>query len=277
LSRFWDKIPDWKSLICPECLEPTIWLDPEIGEKVCTRCGYVVSRENSTVHRLPFDETYALQNRLVFNNSLGGTAGRKTVLKVLSKTRNSKWKVRMIADAIRLYSKGEASLIDVARKTLEVFVDLGVQEMMKTLKQAMEKTDDPDEIARRIVNRFDAIPIRQIMTLHELHETPLLRRVKEELENLRKQYGPSRIRPYADPDVFSDELGRLAGKVCQAASLNPRSRFKAKDLAAAIFIKTVNLVNPRITVRYPKAPEEVLKFVEQVQVEELKMRNGNGG
>ena len=225
------------------------------------------------IHRLPFDETYALQNRLVFNNSLGGTAGRNTVLKVLSKTRNTKWKVRMIADAIRLYNKGEASLIDVARKTLEVFVDLGVQEMMRTIRQAMEKTDDPEEIARRIVNRFDAIPIRQIMTLHEMHESPLLRKVKEELEVLRKQYGPSSLRPYADPDVFSDELGRLAGKVCQAALLNPKVKFKVKELAAAVFIKTVTLLNPRIFVRYPRAPEEVLKFVEQVQIEELKMRN----
>ena len=74
----------------------------------------------------------------------------------------------------------------------------------------------------------------------------LLSLVKEELEALRKQYEPSSLRPYADPDVFSDELGRLAGKVCQAALLNPKVKFKVRELAAAVFIKTVNLLNPRI-------------------------------
>jgi len=277
LSQIWDKIPEWKELICPECLEPAVWLDTERGERVCTSCGHVVESENM-IHRLPFDETYALENKLVFNKSLGGTADKRAVLRVLSRTRNNKWKVQTVAEAVKIYNMGEASLYDVSRKILEVFMDFGVDELAGALKEAMEKAkNDPYEVARRIVNRFDAIPIRQIMTLHEIHESPLLRRVKGELEALRKQYGPSSVRPYADPDVFSDELGRLAGKVCQAVSSNPKLKFKAKELAAAVFIKTVNLLNPRIIVRYPQAPQEVLKFVEQVQIEELKMRNGNGG
>jgi len=277
LSQIWDKIPDWKSLLCPECLQPSLWRDPQSGEQVCTNCGYVLESED-LIHRLPFDETYALENRLVFNNSLGGTADKRTVLKVLSRTRNNDWKIKLVAECLKKYSSGEASLIDASKTILEVFMDLGLQQISQAIDEAMEKAqNDPYEAARRIVNRFDAIPIRQIMTLHEMHESPLLRRVKEELETLRKQYGPTAARPYADPDVFSDELGRLAGKVCQAVSSNPNLKFKAKELAAAIFIKTVNLLNPRIIVRYPQAPQEVLKFVEQVQIEELKMRNGNGG
>ena len=197
MSRLWDKIPDWKELICPECLEPKVWSDPETGERVCTSCGCVVDHEVSLIHKLPFDETYALQNRLVFNNSLGGTIGKNAILKVLSKTRNSQLKIKMIADAIKLYMTGQASLTDVAKKTLDVFIDLGVEEMMKAIKEAVMKADDPYEAARRIVNRFDAIPIRQIMTLHEMHESPLLRKVKKELEVLRKQYSPSSLRPYA--------------------------------------------------------------------------------
>jgi len=75
-------------LICPECLAARVFQDLESGEKVCTNCGYVVDEQPDMVHRLPFDETFAIENPLVFNGSQGSVLSRRALFTILAKAHN---------------------------------------------------------------------------------------------------------------------------------------------------------------------------------------------
>ena len=99
-----------KDLICPECGEVSFWRDPETGEEVCTKCGFVAERQADMVHRLPFDETYALESGLAFNKSLGvaDTVRRRYgYTRILAKTRNNVDKVKTIAEILREWKSGQ--------------------------------------------------------------------------------------------------------------------------------------------------------------------------
>jgi len=80
---------------CPNCFEKSIWQDPENGERVCKSCGYVLEREASMNHTLPFDETYALTSNIAFGKSLGGTLSRNATYRVLAKTRDAESKANV--------------------------------------------------------------------------------------------------------------------------------------------------------------------------------------
>jgi len=74
-----------KLTFCPECLETKVYEDPENGERVCQSCGYVLEQQVDMVHKLPFDQTYAMENDLVFNKSLGDTLPSRHLYTVLAK------------------------------------------------------------------------------------------------------------------------------------------------------------------------------------------------
>jgi len=106
--------PDRIRFVCPECLEARVYEDHEKGECVCTNCGYVVRQQPAMIHRLPFDQTYALENQLVFNKSLGGTLDKKTVGRVLTKVRNSKAKTDEVEKILEKYGKGDLIALEAA-------------------------------------------------------------------------------------------------------------------------------------------------------------------
>ena len=91
---------------------------------------------------------------------------------------------------------------------------------------------------------FDAIPIRQIMTLHDVHEPMLQRKVKEYAERYRRQFGMDRPNPICDPDVFSVALGQICKRVSAAALLedSPYSH-NPKELAGACYLLAVKRMN----------------------------------
>jgi hypothetical protein len=236
--------PSLLSFVCPECLEARVYEDAENGEKVCHNCGYVAEQQPLMTHRLPFDETYAFENPLVFNKSLGGTADWKCVSRVLTKVRGNEEKTEAVEGVISLCKNGSLTPFEAAQKIREILIRGGAEE----IAEAIRETDDPKEAARRIVNMFDAIPIRQIMTLHDVHEPQLVRKMKEYGERFRKDSGLDRTNPVCDPDLFSVALGALIEKVGGAAVLEPYIQHSPRDLAAACLVKTVKKMNPKIRI-----------------------------
>jgi len=80
---------------CRYCFSKNVWTDRENGERICKSCGYVLEQENSMVHTLPFDETYALTSNIAFGKSLGGTLSRNATYRVLAKTRDAESKTNV--------------------------------------------------------------------------------------------------------------------------------------------------------------------------------------
>jgi hypothetical protein len=259
--------PERLRLICPECLEPAVWKDPENGERVCTNCGYVVDQQPDMVHRLPFDETYAMENPLVFNKSLGtaDTLRRNYGLaKVLGKARNSKEKIQAVAEIVGKYERGKLSLVDAGVMVREIFVKGGSEDIASAIAEANREKKPPAEIARRIVNKFDAIPVHQMMTLHEVHEPPLMRKMKEHGENLRKESGLDRPNLICDPNVFSVALGNLIERVCNFALFVEGVKHSPKDLTEVCFLRTVQKMKPDVTIEGINPPADALMFVDLV-------------
>jgi len=74
------------------CLEAKMIDDSERGERVCTQCGYVQTQTENVVTTLPFDQTFALENPLVINKSLGSSDTLRNYYgysRVLASTRNN--------------------------------------------------------------------------------------------------------------------------------------------------------------------------------------------
>jgi hypothetical protein len=237
--------------VCPECLEARVIKDYETGERVCTACGVVVEQQTEMIHRLPFDETYAFENSLVFNRSLGtaDTLRRNYGLaKVLGKARNSKEKIQAVAEIVGEYESGKLSLVDAGAMVREIFVKGGAEDIASAIAEANRQKKPATEIARRIVNKFDAIPVRQIMTLHEVHEPLLMRKMKEHGENLRKDSGLDRPNSICDPNVFSVALGNLIERVCNFALFVEGVKHSPKDLTEACFLRTVQKMKPDVTI-----------------------------
>jgi len=109
------------------------------------------------------------------------------------------------------------------------------------------------------------VPVRQIKAIHELHDPPLIRRMKEEAERLRKAFGLDRRgNPVGDPDVFSVTLGRFIEKVGSRALFDGEWRRRGRELAEACFIVAVERFNPRARVKGLKPRKKALIYVKTI-------------
>jgi hypothetical protein len=245
--------PERLRLICPECLETSVWKDPENGERVCTKCGHVVEQQPDMIHRLPFDETYALESGLAFNRSLGvaDTVRRRYgYTKILAKTRNNVSKIKFVEEILERWKSGGTAALEAAEKIREVLVKGGAEEIAKTILE--RKSEKPAELAKRIINTFDAIPTRQIMTLHEEYDPPLLRKMKEYGNQLLQDAWEALSR-FCDPIMFGHSYGAVIEKVGSAALMDPDMKHSPKDLAAACFVTSLFQINPdaNVPLSYP--------------------------
>jgi len=248
--------PDRLSLICPECLEARVYVDPENGERVCTGCGYVLEQQADMVHRLPFDETYALESGLAFNRSLGvaDTVRRRYgYTKILAKTRNNVSKIKFVEEILEKWKSGGTAAVEAGEEIREVLVKGGAEEIAKTILE--RKSEKPAELAKRIINMFDAIPTRQIMTLHEEYDPPLLRKMKEYGNQLLQDAWEAMSR-FCDPKMFGHSYGAVIEKVGNAALMDPDMKHSPKDLAAACFITSLFQINPDANVPLSYAPSQ---------------------
>lgn len=245
-------------LVCPECLEARIIQDQ--GETVCTNCGLVIG-PSSMVHTLPMDETYALENPLVFNKGLGTKTSRVSVTTVLAKNRYSKDKIEAVTRLIQSFRGGERTALEASEEICSVFLRGGAEEIADSISSSKEPAK---ELARRIVNKFDAIPIHQIMTLHEVHEPVLMRKMKEHGERFRKECA-DQISRFCNTDVFSVDYGETLQKVGNVAVLDPHVQHSPKDLAAGCLVQTVRRINSSAKVRLSHPPNpDVLRYVHLV-------------
>jgi len=152
------------------------------------------------------------------------------------------------------------SALEAGREIRQILVNGGAEEIADVVQQVA----DPKEAARRIVNMFDAIPIRQIMTLHEVHEPLLVRKMKAYAEKFRRQHHLDMPNPVCDPDIFSAALGAAVAKVGSEALLNEDLKHNPKDLATACFLKTVQKMNPKVKVQRCSVKPETLLYVDHV-------------
>jgi len=126
------------------------------------RKGYVDDEHLEMVHRLPFDQTYALESGLAFNKSLGvaDTVRRRYgYTKILAKTRNNADKVKTVAEILKEWKSGGMSAVEAAEEIREVLIKSGASEIAETILE--RKNEEPTELAKRIINTYDAIPTRQ--------------------------------------------------------------------------------------------------------------------
>ena len=91
--------------ICPQCLEETVFEDPETEERVCHSCGLVVSNPEKMDYRLPFDTTFALESDLAVGKSLGGTLPRKGLFQVLARSNTGSEDLGLRARQIRVMAE----------------------------------------------------------------------------------------------------------------------------------------------------------------------------
>ena len=105
------------------------------------------------------------------------------------------------------------------------------------------------------------IPIHQIRAIHDLHEPPLLRSMKEHGERLRREAGLDQPNPICDPDLFSVALGNVIEKVGNVALFDPDFAHRPLDLAVACFHRTVKRMSRRAVVQGPLPKEDASKFV----------------
>jgi hypothetical protein len=105
------------------------------------------------------------------------------------------------------------------------------------------------------------IPIHQIRAIHDLHEPPLLRSMKEHGERLRREAGLDQPNPICDPDLFSVALGNMIEKVGNVALFDPDFAHRPLDLAVACFHRAVRRMNSRAVVQGPSPKEDASRFV----------------
>ena len=148
---------------CPECFQKSVILDKETGERVCTNCGFVIEEDEAKMSKdIPFgtDEkpnTFALTSYIAYGKSLGFTASRNSLFRVLARTSNR--------------NHDPASQVDC---------DL-------------------------------QIPIRQIQTITETVDPPIVRAMLNYGSRLLKQLGLSE-----DKDrnhILADSYGRMLRKI----------------------------------------------------------------
>jgi len=108
------------------------------------------------------------------------------------------------------------------------------------------------------------VPINQIRTIIGFSEPPLIKRMKEYAESLRKDSTLAGNRPICDQDVFSVILGNLVEKVGNAALLDPDFKHSPKALAEACFLKAIERVNPDILVEGLQTDEKIIRYVETI-------------
>ena len=256
-SKLGEITPERISFMCPECLSARMFHDPETGERSCTECGLVIEVEQEMGHRLPIGETYALENPLVFNKSLGTKVTSRSIMRVLARVRNNKEKVEAVRQIVLKNKAGNLTAVEAAREVRDILVEGGSEDIAEIMTEA----EDPEKIANEIVNMFDAIPIRQITTLHNHHEPPIIRTMKQQAERLRWRSGlPER----SDGDLFSVKLGYLIERVGREAALDRHLRHNPKDLAAACFVKTVKKLNPKMGIQGLSFSQEAYCFVDHV-------------
>lgn len=78
--------PDRLELICPECLEASVYYDPERNERYCGKCGAVLQGMAEFDMSLPYDTTYALTSELATDRSLGAPLNGKALMRVIAKS-----------------------------------------------------------------------------------------------------------------------------------------------------------------------------------------------
>jgi hypothetical protein len=105
------------------------------------------------------------------------------------------------------------------------------------------------------------IPIHQIRAIHDLHEPPLLRSMKEHGERLRREAGLDQPNPICDPDLFSVALGGVIEKVGNAALFDPDFAHRSLDLAVACFHRTVKKMKLGAEIRGSEPEEDASRFV----------------
>jgi hypothetical protein len=78
---------------CPECFQKSVILDKQTGERVCTNCGFVVEDDPASKFSadIPFGtddkpNTFALTSHIAYGKSLGFTASRNHLFRVLART-----------------------------------------------------------------------------------------------------------------------------------------------------------------------------------------------
>ena len=106
---------DRLQLICPECLEPKVFEDPETGERVCHSCGYAQPGVEKVDESLAFGTTYALESDLAVDRSLGGTLGKRGVFQMLAKN-NGPTDLGIRARQVRIMSGTNPSLAKILER-----------------------------------------------------------------------------------------------------------------------------------------------------------------
>jgi transcriptional regulator with XRE-family HTH domain len=101
--------------VCPECLEPKVFEDPETGERVCHSCGYAQPGVERADENLAFDTTYALESDLAIDKSLGGTLGKRGVFQMLCKN-NGPVDLGIRARQVRIMSGTNPSLAKILER-----------------------------------------------------------------------------------------------------------------------------------------------------------------
>jgi hypothetical protein len=180
---------------CPECFQKSVILDKETGERVCTNCGFVVEEdpESKISTDIPFgtDEkpnTYALTSHIAYGKSLGFTASRNHLFRVLARV-------------------------------------------------SMRNHDS----AGRIEDGEFQIPIRQIQTITETVDPPIVRAMLNYGSRLLKELGLDE-----DKDrnhILADRYGRLLRKIAAYLTIS-KSNLQPHQAARAALFYILRTVDP---------------------------------
>ena len=269
VKRILQVTPERLQLVCEDCLEARVYEDPETGEKACTSCGCVQEQEPEMIHRLSFDETYAPEAHLAFNNSLGGTVSENSRTRVIARVRNSKTKIEAINRILTEYNKGSLSLFEAGQKTHQLIVSSSAEDISSTITKSAknQKQKTSEETAILLWNKYAAIPVRQITTIHDVHEPRLIRKMKEYGEKWTRQANRGnelKRLVHNDLNNFRDILGKNIERVGYSALEEPDLKSQPMALTAAVFMKTVQSMNPKATTRNLGSSEKAIKFVSQI-------------
>jgi len=187
---------------CPECFSKSVVLDRETGEYVCTNCGYVIEEDGEKFSMdIPFgtDEkpnTFALTSHIAYGKSLGFTASRNSLFRVLARTSN---------------------------------------------RNQAGRVDDGDL----------QIPIRQIQTITETVDPPIVRAMLNYGSRLLKQLGLSE-----DKDrnhILADSYGRLLRKIAAYLTIS-KAKLQPHMAARAVLFYLLSKTDPE------KAKESQRKY-----------------
>jgi len=169
---------------CPECFQKSVILDKETGERVCTNCGFVIEEDEAKMSKdIPFgtDEkpnTFALTSNIAYGKSLGFTASRNHLFRVLARTSN----------------RNQAGRVD----------DGELQ-----------------------------IPIRQIQTITETVDPPIVRAMLNYGSRLLKQLGLSEDKDHNH--ILADSYGRLLRKIAAYLTISKAKLQPHMAARAALF------------------------------------------